>query len=250
MPGSVVDPVDANMRQVLEHLPRCGLGHHPPGRPVEGLLGLPHLVLDEHVDQGGQKKNSPQGLQPLFLLEEEGVEDDGILDESPEDVFGGGLAFVLVQDHPGGGGLWGKIGDEDEGGLPIPLLRHGCGVDVSDRHVGPEDGGLREAFALLGASASRTGLFDGLGLDRDGEREEAALVGATERLSRLLGIALAEEGGFGQLPGRLLKSHLLLGDGGEKAPALAFVERGGVVDDQTVGACRTQFSRSRRHHRR
>ncbi|MDA8150384.1 MAG: hypothetical protein M0041_04500 [Nitrospiraceae bacterium] len=44
MPGSVVDPVDANMRQVLEHLPRCGLGHHPSGRPVKGLLGLPHLI--------------------------------------------------------------------------------------------------------------------------------------------------------------------------------------------------------------
>ncbi len=52
MPGSVVDPVDANMRQVLEHLPGRGLGHYPPGRPVKGLLGLPHLVLDEHVDQG------------------------------------------------------------------------------------------------------------------------------------------------------------------------------------------------------
>ena len=55
MPGSVVDSVGANMRQVLEHLPGRGLAHHPPGRPVKGLLGLPHLVLDEHVDQGGQK---------------------------------------------------------------------------------------------------------------------------------------------------------------------------------------------------
>ena len=120
-------------------------------------------------------------------------------------------------------------------GLPIPLLTHGRGVDRSHRHVHPEDGGLGEDLALLGASASRTGFFDGPGLDGEGEREETALVGTAELLSRLLGIALAEEGGLGQLPGGLLKSRLLLGDRGEKAPALAFVERGGVVDDQTVG---------------
>ena len=235
MPGSVVDPMDRDMRQVLEHLPGRGPGHHSSGRPVKGLLGLPHLVLDEHVDQGGQKKDHPQGLQPLFLLQEEGVEDEGILDEGPEDVLDGGLPLVLVEDCPGGGRLLGKIGDENETGLPIPLLSHRRGVDPAHRHVHQEDGGLGEALALLGAAASRTGLFDGLGLDGEGEREEPALVRATERLSRRLGITLAEEGSLGQLPGGLLKSRLLLGDGGEKAPALAFVERGGVIDDETIG---------------
>ncbi len=68
MTGSVVDPMDRDMRQVLKHLPGRGLGHHSPGRPVKGLLGLPHLVLEEHVDQGGQKKDHPQGLQPHQLF--------------------------------------------------------------------------------------------------------------------------------------------------------------------------------------
>ena len=113
MPRSVVEPMDRDMRQVLEHLPSRGLGHHPPGRPVKGLLGLPHLVLDEHIDQGGQKKDHPQGLQPLFLLQEEGVEDDGILDEGPEDVFGGGLPLVFIENRPGGSGLLEKSGDEE-----------------------------------------------------------------------------------------------------------------------------------------
>ena len=62
MPGSVADPMDRDMRQVLKHTsPGRGLGHHPPGRPIKGLLGLPNLVLDEHVDQCRQKKNHPQG---------------------------------------------------------------------------------------------------------------------------------------------------------------------------------------------
>jgi hypothetical protein len=98
-----------------------------------------------------------------------------------------------------------------------------------------EDGGLGKELALLGASTSRSRLFDGLGLDGEGEREEAALFLAAERLACGVGIALAEEGGLGQLPGGLLESRLLLGDGGEKTPTLAFVEGGGVVDDQSVG---------------
>ena len=122
MARSVVDPMDCHMRQLLKDLPGCGLGHHPAGRPVEGFLGLAHLVLDVHVDQGGEKKDHAQGLEPFLLLEEEGVEDDGILDEGSEDFFGRGLALVFVKDRPGGGRLLGKVGDEDKAGLPVPLL--------------------------------------------------------------------------------------------------------------------------------
>ena len=221
--------------EMLEDLPARGVRQEPAGRPVKTDAGSSQTILEQHVDESGQKQDMAQGIEACLGFEKEGVKHHRLLDDGAEDLLDKHLALVLGEKLSGRTLFLGQVANQDKAGPPLDLGGQERRVGPADSHVHAIDDRLGSRLVLFRPSPAGPLLFDDPRLDGEGEGMPETLVGGEELLSGPLGIVFAEEDLLRQLSGGLFKRGLL-GLGGLDDPlGLSPVEGGGVVDDKPVG---------------